>query len=313
MERERILIQVKNRNDRHLLEDWLAPMYEIISAHTDELLDERFDLAVVDGPSLKQFQSKIRARRDAEEPVLLPFLLLAVSRANSTPTRHLGKLVDDLIMRPMDEREIRARVANLLRLHRLSMDLKKEHDRVLKLSITDDVSGYNNTRYLHRYLDRFMGSPDAHEMQLSLVFFDLDNFKWVVDTNGHLLGSKVLKEVAQAVHHELDEDDRIVRYGGDEFVVILPRQDKTQALAKVQRMKRAITSKTFLHKEKINVHVTASFGLATFPHDAKDERELLAAADDCLFRSKVDGKNRISVAGLNRKIAPEEGAWVLTE
>ncbi|HXS68779.1 MAG TPA: diguanylate cyclase, partial [Candidatus Polarisedimenticolia bacterium] len=101
--------------------------------------------------------------------------------------------------------------------------------------------------------------------------------------------------------------------GGDEFVVILPRQDKTQALAKVQRMKRAITSKTFLHKEKINVHVTASFGLATFPHDAKDERELLAAADDCLFRSKVDGKNRISVAGLNRKIAPEEGAWVLTE
>src|SRR6185312_1905920 len=242
MERERILIQVKNRNDRHLLEDWLAPMYEIISAHTDELLDERFDLAVVDGPSLKQFQSKIRARRDAEEPVLLPFLLLAVSRANSTPTRHLGKLVDDLIMRPMDEREIRARVANLLRLHRLSMDLKKEQDRVLKLSITDDVSGYNNTRYLHRYLDRFMGSPDAHEMQLSLVFFDLDNFKWVVDTNGHLLGSKVLKEVAQAVHHELDEDDRIVRYGGDEFVVILPRQGKGQALTKVRRMKRAITA-----------------------------------------------------------------------
>jgi diguanylate cyclase (GGDEF)-like protein len=313
MERNRILIQVKNRRDRHLLEDWLAPTYEIISAHTGELLDERFDLAVVDGPSLKRFHSKIRARRKAEEPVLLPFLLLTFSRANSTPMRHLGKLVDDLIVRPIDENELRARVANLLRLHRLSLDLKKEHDRVLKLSVTDDVSGFNNTRYLHRYLDRFLSAPDARETELSLVFFDLDNFKRVVDTHGHLLGSKVLKEVAQTVYHELDEDDRIVRYGGDEFVVILPRQGKEQALAQVQRLRRAINRTPFLQKEKINAHVTASFGLATFPHDAHDKRELLAAADDCLFRSKADGKNRISVAGLARRTASESGAWVLAE
>lgn len=313
MDRERILIQVKNRRDRHSLEDWLASAYEIISAHTDELVEERFDLAVVDGPSLKRFQSKIRARRNAEEPVLLPFLLLAFSRTNTRPTRHLGKLVDDLILRPLDENELRARVANLLRMRRLSLEVKKEHDRVLKLSVTDDVSGFNNTRYLHRYLDRFLGAPDAHEEQLSLVFFDLDNFKRVVDTHGHLLGSKVLKEVAQIVHTALDDDDRIVRYGGDEFVVILPRQDKAQALAKVQRMKRALTSGAFLQKEKINVHVTASFGLATFPRDAGDKRELLAAADDCLFRSKADGKNRISVANAPRQVALEEGTWVLTE
>jgi diguanylate cyclase (GGDEF)-like protein len=183
----------------------------------------------------------------------------------------------------------------------------------LKLSVTDDVSGFNNTRYLHRYLDRVLSAPDAHNQELSLVFFDLDNFKHVVDTHGHLLGSKVLKEVAQTIHRELDEDDRIVRYGGDEFVVILPRQNKGQALAKVQRMKRALIRTPFLHKEKINAHVTASFGLATFPHDAGDKRELLAAADDCLFRSKADGKNRISVFGSPRKTTPEEGSWVLAE
>lgn len=313
MDRERILIHVKHRRDRHLLEDWLSPMYEIISAHSDDLIAERFDLAIVDGPSLKRFQSKIRARRRAEEPVLLPFLLLTFSRANSTPTRHLGKLVDDLIVRPIDANELRARVANLLRLHRLSTDLKKEHDRVLKLSVTDDVSGFNNTRYLHRYLDRFLSAPDAHHVELSLVFFDLDNFKRVVDTHGHLLGSKVLKEVAQAVHHELDPDDRVVRYGGDEFVVILPRQGKGQALAKVQRMKDAITRTPFLQKEKINVHVTASFGLATFPHDAKNKRELLAEADDCLFRSKADGKNRISVAGARHRASLEGSTWFLAE
>jgi diguanylate cyclase (GGDEF)-like protein len=311
MERDRILIQVKNRQDRHSLEDWLAPLYEIVSAHTEELLEERFDLAIVDGPSLKMFPSKIRARRNAEEPVLLPFLLVASSRANSTPTRHLGKLVDDLIVRPLDENELRARAANLLRMRHLSLELKKEHDRVLKLSVTDDVSGFNNTRYLHRYLERFLGAPDAHQQELSLVFFDLDHFKRVVDTHGHLLGAKVLREVAQTIHEQLDEDDRVVRYGGDEFVVILPRQNKERALEKVQRMRRALLSTPFLEKEKINVHVTASFGLATFPHDATDKRELLAAADDCLFRSKADGKNRISVAGLRHRA--DEGAWVLTE
>src|SRR5437868_11121459 len=121
MERERILIQVKHRTDRHLLEDWLTPAYEIVSAHTEELLEERFDLAVVDGPSLKVLQSKIRARRNAEEPVLLPFLLLTFSRANARPTRHLGKLVDDLIVRPLDENQLRARVASLLRMRRLSV------------------------------------------------------------------------------------------------------------------------------------------------------------------------------------------------
>ena len=179
--------------------------------------------------------------------------------------------------------------------------------------MTDDVSGFNNTRYLHRYLDRFMSAPDAQEQELSLVFFDLDNFKRVVDTHGHLLGSKILKEVAQAISRELDEDDRIVRYGGDEFVVILPRQGKNQALAKVQRMRRAILTTPFLQKENIDAHVTASFGLATFPQDAHDKRELLSAADGCLFRSKEGGKNRISVYGGARKTRPEEGEWVLAE
>lgn len=296
---ERILIQVKNKKDRHRLEDWLAGTYEIVSANTGELLKERFDLAILDGPSLKRLHAKVRARRRSEEPMLLPFLLLSYPRLGSAPTRHLGRLVDDLIVQPIDEKELLARVANLLRLRRLSLELRKEHDRVLKLSVTDDVSGFNNTRYLHRYLDRALAAPDAREEELTLVFFDLDNFKHVVDTHGHLLGSKVLKEVAQAAHRALEEDDRIVRYGGDEFVVILPRQNEGQAVAKVQRLKHELTATRFLRKERLYVRVTASFGLATFPHTARDKHELLAEADRCLFHSKAAGKNRISVPSIS--------------
>ena len=293
---ERVLLLIDNKRDRKTIEDALE--YEIWPEDIEHPLDQNFELAIIDGPSLKRWRSKIRRRRKAEEPVLLPFLLVTSRRKGSMPVRHLGGLVDDVIARPIDITELKARIANLLRMRRLSLELKKEHDLVTKLSVTDDVSGFYNTRYLHRYLDRLLSAPTAREIAVSLVFFDLDNFKEVVDTYGHLLGAKALREVAQTVHRVLDEEDRLVRYGGDEYVVILPRQDKHEALEKARRMSEAIAATEFLPKENKHVRLTASFGLATFPEDARDKRELLAEADNCLFRSKSLGKNRLSIAGL---------------
>jgi len=292
---ERILLLVDNKRDRKLMGEALD--YEIWPAETEHPLDQNFELAIIDGPSLKRWRSKVRQRRRAEEPVLLPFLFVGFKRKGTLPVRHLGGVVDDLIARPINLEELRARTSNLLRMRRLSLELKKEHDLVTKLSVTDDVTGFYNTRYLHRYLDRVLATPTAREEAVSLVFFDLDNFKEVVDTHGHLLGARVLKEVAQTVHRVLAEEDRLVRYGGDEYVVILPRQNKAEAREKASRMSHAITAAEFLPRENKHVRLTASFGLATFPDDARDARELLAEADRCLFRSKSLGKNRVSIAG----------------
>lgn len=292
---ERILLEIKRKKERRLLEDWLAKSYHIVLPNAEHPLQEAFDLAIIDGASLRQHRVQVRARRQAEEPVLQPFLLLTVRRKGSLPARHLGRLVDDVILRPVSEKEIKARIANLLRMRRLSLDLKREHDRVMKLAVTDDVSGFNNTRYLHRYLDRFFDGAAESPVELCLVFFDLDNFKTLVDTHGHLRGTKALREVAQAVNRVLEPDDRLVRYGGDEFIVILPRQTKAEAEAKVERMQRAIGETPFLQKEGIDAHLTASFGLACFPHDALDKHELLAEADRCLFQSKTEGKNRMTL------------------
>lgn len=295
---DRVLLQVRRKKDRRRLEDWLAKSCQLILPEAEHPLAGEFDLVIIDGPSLKQLRSKVRARRSAEAPVFLPFLLLTMRRRGSMPSRHLGQVVDDMIIRPLNERELQARVANLLRMRRWSLDLKREHDRVMKLAVTDDVSGFNNTRYLHRYLDRLIDNPGTKLTEVCLVFFDLDNFKRLVDTHGHLLGSKTLREVAQAVSHVLNEDDRLVRYGGDEFIAILPRQTKDEALVKVNRMKQVIHGTRFLQKEGVNARLTASFGLASYPADAKDKRELLAEADRCLFQSKSEGKNRITFAEL---------------
>ena len=196
----------------------------------------------------------------------------------------------------------RKRAANALRaaneqLERQALELKKHYEVVDKLAVTDDVSGFYNTRFLHQFLDQMVTITSAAAQAMSLVFFDLDSFKRVVDTHGHLLGAKILKEVAEVVHHYLDPEDRLVRYGGDEYVVILPGQERAAALAKVERIKEGVATTAYLQEEHLNVRVTASFGLATYPRDASGKKELLAAADRCLFQSKASGKNTISVAG----------------
>lgn len=171
--------------------------------------------------------------------------------------------------------------------------LEKANSRLKAASLTDDVSGFHNTRFLHQYLDRHFSNGSVKE-KLSLVFFDMDGFKEVVDTYGHLLGAKVLREVAEVVNDELHDDDRLVRYGGDEYVVILPGHDSQAARTKSERMKEGIRSTPFLTTEGLDIRVSASFGFATFPDDARNKRELLMAADQGLFESKAAGKDQIS-------------------
>lgn len=310
----RVLLLIRNKRNRQALRAGLEGDFQLVPEDADgpeptenpnerlyQRLEQDFDLAIIDGPMLKRLQSKVRKRREAEAPVFLPFLLLTVRRKGNIPVRALGKLVDDVIVKPVHRAELLARLENLLRHRELSLQYKKEHDTVTRLNVTDDVTGFHNTRYLRRYMDKFFGAAKLRGKRLSLVFFDVDNFKETVDTYGHQMGSKILREIAQAVNRVLDPEDRIVRYGGDEFVVVLPGQDKIDAALKVEAMREAISETEFLDKEELFVRVTASFGMATFPHDAKDEEGLLAAADECLFESKRQGKNRITTLPQSRR------------
>jgi len=181
------------------------------------------------------------------------------------------------------------------RLEESQARLESTNARLQTESITDDVTGFHNTRFLHRFLDRWLKAALETGDELSLVFFDMDKFKQVVDTHGHQLGAKVLREVAHTINGVLDKKDRIVRYGGDEFVVVLPEQGRAAGLAKTEQMRDAISSTPFLAEESIHVRVTASFGLAVFPEDARTMKGLLLAADQCLFESKHAGRNRVSM------------------
>jgi diguanylate cyclase (GGDEF)-like protein len=170
----------------------------------------------------------------------------------------------------------------------------------------DEVTGFYNTRYLAYKLDKFISEILAGgDKELSVVFLDLDDFKDVVDAHGHLLGTKVLAEVARVIHAVLGPNDALVRYGGDEYIVLLPDRNQAQALALVRQMRRAIKKTTFLSEEGLNLNLTASFGIATLPQDARDKENLLIIADRAMYGSKGRGKDCIAM-GRDLTPAPEE-------
>jgi diguanylate cyclase (GGDEF)-like protein len=178
----------------------------------------------------------------------------------------------------------------------IAVDNIRNLQRLQARTFIDEVTGFYNTRYLVQKLDRLIPQHRERGEHFSLVFLDLDNFKAVVDKHGHLRGAEVLSEVARVIHGELGPDDSLVRYGGDEFIILLPRRSQPEALDITQRLRHSLNHTAFLQNEGLRVMVTASYGIATLPEDAQDRETLLFIADRALFGSKGRGRDRIMLA-----------------
>jgi diguanylate cyclase (GGDEF)-like protein/PAS domain S-box-containing protein len=171
--------------------------------------------------------------------------------------------------------------------------LRKSRERFRYLADHDSLTDLYNTRYLYRTLDRLISDSDETGEPFSLVFLDMDNFKRIVDTHGHLNGSQALREVAATFRDNLTEPSFGVAYGGDEFVLVLPGFGKKQALARAKRIRASMKETTYLTGKGLEVHMSASFGIATYPDDAGDRASLLALADEAMFRIKSRGKDAV--------------------
>jgi diguanylate cyclase (GGDEF)-like protein len=175
----------------------------------------------------------------------------------------------------------------------IAVDNVRNLQQLQARTFIDEVTGFYNTRYLAAKLDLFIRDCLQRQEDLSVVFLDLDNFKAIVDSQGHLRGSKVLSEVARVIHSVLGPKDSLVRYGGDEFIVLLPRRTQEEALALVRKLRQTLNSTPFLADEGVNIRLTASYGIATMPQDAQDKETLLLIADRAMFRCKGKGKDCI--------------------
>ena len=167
-----------------------------------------------------------------------------------------------------------------------------------ELTITDDCTGLFNARHLYTLLDEQVAiSAQSREHQFSLLFVDLDHFKQVNDTHGHLVGSRLLSEVGGLMKRVLGPQNACFRYGGDEFVALLPGLGKQAALDATMRLWEALRDERFLTAQGLSLALAGSFGLATFPEDGNSVQAIIRAADTMMYNAKTTRDN-VSVAGM---------------
>jgi diguanylate cyclase (GGDEF)-like protein len=169
-------------------------------------------------------------------------------------------------------------------------------ERAEALSVTDDLTHLYNSRYLDMVLRKETKRASRSGRPLSLLFIDLDGFKTINDTHGHLFGSRALVEAAAVIRGSARETDVVARFGGDEFALVLPDTGGEGAYAVGERIRERLAAHVFLLGDGLHIHLTGSVGVATLPDVAASAEELIQAADKAMYQVKDRGKNGIQSA-----------------
>jgi diguanylate cyclase (GGDEF)-like protein len=180
----------------------------------------------------------------------------------------------------------------------IAIENARHVQRIHELTITDDCTSLYNARHLNFMLDTEIYRSHRYAFEFSLIFIDLDHFKMVNDTYGHLMGSKLLSEIGSAIKEKCRLIDLAFRYGGDEFVVLLPQTSKENALGVARRLHKLIREAVWLQEPGLNVHVTASVGVASYPSDSRTKAELLHLADEAMYLVKNSTRDSVAAASL---------------
>jgi diguanylate cyclase (GGDEF)-like protein len=176
----------------------------------------------------------------------------------------------------------------------IAIENAQNFQRVQALTITDEHTGLYNARYLREVLAAEVERATRFHHPLALIFLDLDNFKAVNDSHGHLLGSALLSEVGELLVSGIRKVDTAFRYGGDEFAILLVETTATGAMVVARRLRERFDGKVFLRHHDLSVRITASIGVATFPEDAASAADLFHLADQAMYRAKALGRNEVA-------------------
>jgi diguanylate cyclase (GGDEF)-like protein len=180
----------------------------------------------------------------------------------------------------------------------IAIENARHVQRIHELTITDDCTSLYNARHLNFMLDTELYRSHRYAFEFSLIFIDLDHFKNVNDTYGHLMGSKLLAEIGTAIKDKCRLIDLAFRYGGDEFVLLLPQTSKENAIGVASRLHKLIRETVWLKEAGLNVHITASVGVASYPSDSRTKAELLHLADEAMYLVKNTSRDNVAAAGM---------------
>ncbi|SCB59980.1 response regulator receiver modulated diguanylate cyclase [Rhizobium aethiopicum] len=287
---ERIVRALKPVADVHALSDPQAALFEAA--------EHPFDLVIVNANFDDYDPLRLCSQlRSLERTRFLPILIITEQGADDMVVRALDLGVNDYIIRPVDPNELVARSLTQIRRKRYNDRLRASVKQTIELAVTDPLTGLYNRRYLDNHLNVLFNRSMARGRPLSVLITDIDRFKQVNDTYGHDGGDEVLREFANRVRSTIRGADLACRYGGEEFVVVMPDTSPEVAAAVAERLRAAVESAPFMLKRSGEaLNVTASFGIASRIGAVLTPDQLMKQADLALYEAKNTGRNRVVAA-----------------
>ncbi len=253
-------------------------------------------------PVMDGYEVSRRVKGDESLP-FIPIILVTARDSTQDKVEGLEAGADDYLTKPINFPELEARVRSMLRIKRLQDELDEKNrelelmnKRLRKLSITDGLTELFNHRHIQQLLrEEFERSRRTGE-PMAVAMLDLDRFKQVNDTYGHQTGDVILYETAKILRETAREIDMVGRYGGEEFMAILPDTDEEEAARFAERVRNAVAEHVY-HDEATEVRMTVSSGVASYPQvDADSPDQVVKRADEALYRAKESGRNRVVLA-----------------
>ncbi|WP_419192611.1 diguanylate cyclase [Kolteria novifilia] len=291
--RGRILVVDDSRVIRKLVDTCLrANGFDTVSAENGtEALQKASDvqpdviLLDIDMPSMSGFEV-CRQLKGSPDTSLIPIIFLTARDDTENVVRGLELGAFDYVRKPFNSLELCARVGVARRLKYL-VDLLSER------AMLDGLTGIHNRTYLDRRLRESLDRQRRYDSHAALVLADVDHFKQVNDTRGHVIGDEVLRRIASTLRRTARESDTVARYGGEEFAILLPEQTLSSGYLFAERLRQEIEQMTITHRGT-TFSVTVSLGVVTTQEtDPKGIDDLLACADEALYHAKKNGRNRV--------------------
>lgn len=233
--------------------------------------------------------------RSASNPMLrdIPIILTSVISDPKTKVEGIESGADDYLVKPVNHAEILARIRAQLRRKSISRKLEEEKEAYFERSVTDPLTGLYNRLYFRTVMERSIAASKRFNVRYSLLMMDIDDFKLINDSFGHLAGDEVLKEIGSILQRTMRNCDIAVRYGGEEFTVLLMGSSLDGAYRAAERLRGQI--ECYSGKETGDNKITVSIGVTEFKTDDSCMEDIIKRADEALYAAKKNGKNKVEM------------------
>lgn len=275
-----IMLALRNKRNCQLIKEELSEEYSIFVAKSREDCSENVDLVIFDPPMFQKFREACEGKMEAEKPLHLPVLLLLNKEKDAD--KYLGGPVDDILLAPVKKLELKTRIRSLLRTRRFSL---RYRDEMKEKVLTDPLTGLYNRRFFQEFINKEVERARRYFHPIAFAMMDINNFKKVNDRYSHMVGDEVLKDLSQLLSDHIRESDILVRYGGDEFLLVMPETngESTTVVKRIISKLKEWNDKADLIDEPLGIAIGHSHWL---PSEDKTIEEILEEADEKMYEDK---------------------------